>query len=308
MSPAARGLQGDPVARMYQLIYIAGMSAEPTYLPLLRRIANAECNAEVYLSAWAQATPRADVRGVIATVALREGEHTKAFQKRICELGFDVTITEAPETAGKAAIGAAADLTDREKFEKLGLGQRPDPSVPDRWAGYFEDTSIDIGTGELLGRFISEERDSVRMLADCYGALCAEEQPAPASPETAGTAAGDRLDRIEQMLERLLTRLDGAGPVAPVVTEAEFRAGLRRDGYDDEIRITNYEPCTAPGEMHTHDFSARLFVVSGEFILHGESGPRSITAGQCCDVPAGTRHAEASGTPGARVLAGLKHH
>ncbi len=68
------------------------MSTEPSYLPLLRRIANAECNAEAYLSAWAGATPRDDVRQVIATVALREGEHTKAFQKRICELGFQVAI------------------------------------------------------------------------------------------------------------------------------------------------------------------------------------------------------------------------
>ena len=54
------------------------MSTEPTYLPLLRRIAEAECNAEVYLSAWAGATPRDDVRRVISTVALREGEHAKA--------------------------------------------------------------------------------------------------------------------------------------------------------------------------------------------------------------------------------------
>lgn len=289
---------------MYQLIYICRMSAEPTYLPLLRQIANAECNAEVYLSAWAQATPRADVRGVIATVALREGEHTKAFQKRICELGFDVTITEAPETAGKAVIGAAADLTDREKFEKLGLGQRQDPSVPDRWVGYFEDTTIDIATGELLGRFISEERDSVRMLADCFEALGAEEQAARAG----SVSGGDRLDRIEQMLERLVARLDGASPANPAMTEAEFRVGLRRDGYDDEIRITSYEPCTAAGQLHTHDFSARLFVLSGEFILDYEGGPQTITAGQCCEVPAGTRHAEASGMPGARVLAGLKHH
>jgi mannose-6-phosphate isomerase-like protein (cupin superfamily) len=233
-------------------------------------------------------------------VALREGEHSKAFQKRICELGFDVAITEAPETQERAAIGGAADLTDREKFEKLGLGRRDDPSVPDRWVGYFEDMTIDIGTGELLGRFISEERDSVRMLAACYDALCAEEQPA-----AGGSNGGDRLDRIEQLLERLVTRLDGA---APVVTEAEFRAGLRRDGFDDEIRITNYEPCTAPGELHAHDFSARLFVISGEFILNYDNGPQTITAGQCCEVPAGTRHAEASGADGARVLAGLKHH
>lgn len=277
------------------------MNADPTYLPLLRRIANAECNAEVYLSAWAQATPRDDVRAVIAEVALREGEHSKAFQKRICELGFAVTIEEAPETAGRAAIAAAADLTDREKFEKLGLGRRSDPSAPDRWAGYFEDTTIDIGTGELLGRFISEERDSVRKLADCYEALCCEEAPQP----SAGVVVEDRLDRVERLLERVLERLDGA---TPALTEAQFRAQLRADGFDDEIRITTYEPCTAAGELHTHPFSARLYVLRGEFILHDEQGCRSLTAGECCEVPVGTRHAEASGEQGARVLAGLQHH
>lgn len=276
------------------------MTAEPTYLPLLRRIAAAECNAEVYLSAWANATPRDDVRAIIATVAAREAEHTTAFQKRIGELGFDVTIETAPETAARAAIGGAADLTDREKFEKLGLGRRPDPSAPDRWAGYFDDSTIDIGTGELLGRFIAEERDSVRLLADCYEALCDEERPgAPRGTD------GDRLDRIEGLLGRIESLLQG---LAPVPTEADFRAGLRRDGYDDEIRITSYEPSRAADELHAHDFSARLYVLDGEFILHYDDGPKTLTAGQCCEVPAGTRHAEASGEQGARVLAGLRHH
>lgn len=274
------------------------MTTEPSYLPLLRRIANAECNAEVYLSAWAAATPRDDVRQVISTVALREGEHTKAFQKRVCELGYDVTVEEAAETAERASIGAAADLTDREKFEKLGLGQRPDPSVPDRWAGYFNDCTIDITTGQLLGRFISEERDSVRLLADCYAALRAEEDGgAPDDVEA-------RLDRIEQLLGRVLGVLDRTTTTA---TEAEFRAGLRRDGFDDEIRITTYEPGANAGELHAHDFSARVFVLEGAFILRYEDGTQTLTAGQCCQLDAGTRHAEAAGEHGARVLAGLSH-
>ena len=71
------------------------MSTEPTYLPLLRRIANAEANAEKYFEAWAAATQRDDVRAVIATVGLREGEHAKSFQKRVCELGFLMEIDEA---------------------------------------------------------------------------------------------------------------------------------------------------------------------------------------------------------------------
>lgn len=278
------------------------MNAEPSYLPLLSRIANAEGNAEVYLAAWAAATPRDDVRRVIATVALREGEHAKAFQKRVCELGHDVTVQEAPETAGRAAIGAATDLTDREKFEKLGLGQRPDLSVPDRWAGYLEDSTIDIATGELLGRFISEERDSVRLLADCYAALCAEEDGGAGEGAPAGL--GPRLDRIEELLGRVLSQLDQS---TTTVTEAEFRAGLRRDGFDDEIRITPYEPGADAGELHAHGFSARIYVLEGAFTLRYEDGSQTLTAGQCCQLDAGTRHAEAAGEHGARVLAGLRH-
>ena len=275
------------------------MTSEPTYLPLLRRIANAECNAEVFLSAWAAATSRDDVRRVIATVALREGEHTKVFQKRICELGWEVTIVEAPETAGRVAIAGAADLSDREKFEKLGLGVPADLSGPDRWASYIDDTTIDIPTGELLGRFIAEERDSVRMFAECYAALCAEDDTGqqPVSPTEA------RLARIERMLGEIVVRLDGA---AATVTEADFRAGLRRDGFDDEIRITNYEPGVS-GELHAHDFSARVLVLDGEFTLRYENGPQTFTPGQCCQLDAGTIHAECTGGVGARVLAGLKH-
>jgi len=178
------------------------MTAEPTYLPLLRRIANAECNAEVFLSAWAATTPNEDVRQTIATVALREGEHTKAFQKRICELGYDMTIEEADETAERVDIVGSTELSDLEKFEKIGLGTPPDPSVPDRWAGYFEDNTIDIQTGELLGRFISEERDSVRMLADCYQALSTEANGAGSSTSTEA-----RLDRIERSIQELAAKL-----------------------------------------------------------------------------------------------------
>ena len=278
------------------------MEAQPSYLPLLRRIVNAECNAEQYLSAWASATPRADVRQVIATVALREGEHTKAFQKRIGELGFDVSIEEAPQTAGRVAIAGATDLTDREKFEKLGLGTPPDTSAPDRWADYFADTSIDIGTGELLGRFISEERDSVRLLAGCYAALCAEE---------GGPSDSGPMDRIERLLEQLVARLDDAVPVPAAsssTTEAEFRAALRRDGFDDEIRITNYDAGVPGAELHAHEFSARLLVLDGVFILRTEGEPLVLHAGECCNVDAGMRHSESTGDAPARVLAGLKHH
>lgn len=284
------------------------MGTEPSYLPLMRQVAKAECNAEVYFSEWAATTPRDDVRRVITTVALREGEHAKAFEKRICELGFAANIEEAPQTAERVAIAGDANLTDREKFEKLGLGTAPDTSTPDRWASYFDDSTIDIPTSELFGRFIGEERDSVRMLAECYGALCAEGGSTPSKPKkqnSKATKTKARLDRIEHMLEDIALRLD-ADSGQQLVSESDFRSGLRRDGFDHEIRITNYEPGVS-GELHCHEFSARVMVLEGEFILRYEDGPQTFTAGQCCQLDAGTMHAECTSTTGARVLAGLKY-
>ena len=88
----------------------------------------------------------------------------------------------------------------------------------------------------------------------------------------------------------------------------EFRAGLQCDGFDDEIRMTDYAPAVAGGDLHTHPFSARLLVLDGEFILRYESGPQTLKAGECCQLDAGTLHTECTGGIGARVLAGLKHY
>jgi len=66
------------------------MSEAPSYIGLLNRISVAESNAECYLDAWANTTSHPGVRQVISTVALREGEHGKAFAKRLCELGYSV--------------------------------------------------------------------------------------------------------------------------------------------------------------------------------------------------------------------------
>jgi rubrerythrin len=177
------------------------MSHKPSYLGLLNAIAVAEAAAEEYLNCWADATDRDDVRGVLRTVALREGEHAKAFEKRICELGFDLRPKEAdPEPL---RVAAATDLSDREKFEKLGLGREPGDG-PDVFAGMFADTAIDIQTGGLLGRYIAEERDSGRLLRGCYQALCAEDGAGASASDLA--EVNDRLDRIEAALEKLAKR------------------------------------------------------------------------------------------------------
>ena len=83
------------------------MSDKPSYLGLLNAVSNAESQAECYLTAWAEVTPDDGVRHVISTVALREGEHGKAFAKRLCELGYTVLPREDPKFDDKMAIASS---------------------------------------------------------------------------------------------------------------------------------------------------------------------------------------------------------
>jgi|SRR4051812_31922105 len=174
------------------------MSEKPSYVGLLNLISVGESNAECYLDAWANATPHPGVRQVISTVALREGEHGKAFAKRLCELGFNVEPVENPELAEKMAIAASTTLTDKEKFEKLNLCAE-NPAADEFFGNVFRDAEIDIQTGGLLGRYIAEERDSGRMLRACYAELCAE-----GNGSVSTDALDARLTRIEDLLDKLV--------------------------------------------------------------------------------------------------------
>jgi len=185
------------------------MPDKPSYIGLLNAISVAESEAECYLNAWAEVTPDSDVRSVLTTVALREGEHGKAFAKRLCELGFGV-IPKESDAADKLEIASSKTLTDREKFEKLNVGR----SVSDRagendvFVNMFKDTTLDIQTSALLGRYIAEERDSGRMLSGCYNELCQRDEAgngALSSSVAAGLEA--RLDRMETLLEKVCETL-----------------------------------------------------------------------------------------------------
>ena len=52
---------------------------------------------------------------------------------------------------------------------------------PDVFDNFFRDHSIDIRTGELLGRYIAEERDTIRLLQGCCAELTARNAMEPAS-------------------------------------------------------------------------------------------------------------------------------
>lgn len=163
-------------------------SGKPTYLGLLNTISLAESRAYRYLTEWASVTPDPEVREVLLKVAAREGEHGMAFAKRIDELGYHVR--PKTEVGGETPEDTAMDIvrsdrSDLEKLEALGLEKLDTGDEPDVFDGFFRDHTIDITTGELLGRYIAEERDTARLLRGCYEQLRAR-APAPAEPVAAG--------------------------------------------------------------------------------------------------------------------------
>jgi len=177
------------------------MTDKLSYIGLLNAVALAETRAHEYLSAWAEVTTDPDVRAVLVTVAAREGEHGMSFAKRINELGFELRETEDPKHAQRMEI-ARSDRSDLDKLEQLGVLELCTEDGPDIFDGFFRDHTIDIRTGELLGRYIAEERDTLRLLTGCRDALAC--RPAAAAPETAGSAGlEDKIDALTRAVDEL---------------------------------------------------------------------------------------------------------
>jgi len=173
------------------------MSDKPSYLGLLNAIAIGESQAHAYLTEWIKVSPSADVRAVLSKVAAREGEHGMSFAKRINELGYTVLEKDDPGAAKRMAI-ACSDRSDLEKMEALGLGRLDSGDKPDFFDDMFKDHTIDIRTGELLGRYIAEERDSGRVLKDCYQQL-----KAAANGSASSSGDSDRLASLDGKVDAL---------------------------------------------------------------------------------------------------------
>ncbi len=177
------------------------MSDKPSYLGLLNAISLAETRAYQYLSAWIETTNDPDVQCVLRKVAAREGEHGMAFAKRIDELGFELRDRDDPDFAKRMAI-ASSDRSDLKKFEKLGLG-RVEGDVLTIFDNVFADHTIDIRTGELLGRYIAEEFDTARLLRSCHEALRAR-----ASDAENGVAVEQRIAALDTKVDALCRAVD----------------------------------------------------------------------------------------------------
>lgn len=138
------------------------MSDKPSYLGLLNAVSVAETAAYEYLTAWAAVTPHEGVKATLLTVAAREGEHGLAFAKRINELGYNLRPAPVdPKQAERMATACSTEISDYDKMHALGVARIAEDSAksgPDIFDKFFSDHSIDIQTGELLGRYIAEER------------------------------------------------------------------------------------------------------------------------------------------------------
>lgn len=147
------------------------MSTKPSYLGLLNAIALNEARAHEYLHAWIATTTDPEVKKTLRTVAAREGEHGMSFTKRMDELGYEVRERDDQGLRERIEVAGSADISDVEKFERFGLHQLD--KVLCYFDDVFKDHTIDIQTGELLGRYVAEEFDSCRLLRACYEDLVA---------------------------------------------------------------------------------------------------------------------------------------
>jgi hypothetical protein len=141
---------------------------KPKYLGLLNRISNAETAAGVYLRAWADVTPNADLACTLRLVAARESSHGETFCRRISELGFELRKDNDPKGYEILAKLANPNISDLEK-----IGDRDDRS--DNNSDPFAEIRRRIAEGEfdpmtanMLTWYIAEEADSGRRLRECY--------------------------------------------------------------------------------------------------------------------------------------------
>jgi hypothetical protein len=201
------------------------MAEKPSYLGLLNGISIAEGRAADYLEAWCACATDPDLQATLRTVSLREREHSLAFAKRINELGFEVKPNEnIPEFSEQMDI-VTSDCSDYEKAEALGLFKtRAQTDEPDIFSGFFNDATIDIQTGALLGRYICEERDTGRMIAACSAKLKAKHEGADGLGTDRLAALESKLDDVCDAVTQLSTLVAGTANANGKTTKAKTRA------------------------------------------------------------------------------------
>ena len=122
----------------------------------------------------------------------------------MCELGHAVceeTAFQFFKDFDDLVAYIRSDATDAEKVARTSRGERDDGA--DIFTTFFNDTSIDPQTGELLGRYIAEERDSGRRLKAEYDRICAAAGKIPATEITELKACIETLQKELADLKRV---------------------------------------------------------------------------------------------------------
>jgi outer membrane murein-binding lipoprotein Lpp len=134
-----------------------------------------------------------------------------SFAKRINELGYNLRPgPDDPKRAERMAIACSTEISDYEKMHALGVARIAEDAGktgPDIFDKFFSDHSIDIQTGEMLGRYIAEERDSGRRLRACYLAVKVEHEAAGVSDAKPGKRDKD-IRRLEDKIDALCAAVE----------------------------------------------------------------------------------------------------
>lgn len=150
------------------------MAKKPSYIGLMNAIANGERQGHDLFRDWCKATQDAELKPVLHMIAIREMEHSWAFEKRLNELGYDLQPSKNPALSKLTKL-LKSKTDDMKKFAAFGIGTTPAkdkaPAPSDGLLQILSDQTIDPQTGALMGRFICEERDTGRELNKAYKAL-----------------------------------------------------------------------------------------------------------------------------------------
>ena len=191
------------------------MSDKPSYLGLLNAVSLAETAAHEYLTAWAAVTPHEGVKATLLTVAAREGEHGMSFAKRINELGYNLRPgPDDPKRAERLAVACSTEISDYDKMHALGVARIAEDSAksgPDIFDKFFSDHSIDIQTGELLGRYIAEEHDTGRLFKSCYQQLKAAQNGGGSASASELAELNAKVDALCAAVEQLQSTISSNG-------------------------------------------------------------------------------------------------
>jgi hypothetical protein len=168
---------------------------KPSYLGLLNAISLGESAAGVYLEAWANVTPNAELASTLRLVAARERSHGEVFCRRIAELGYTLRPKANPRDAEQLAKLANPNISDLEKVPDA-REEEADPFAEIRRR--ISEGEFDPMTANLMNWYIAEEKDSGRRLREAYD--CVRETSRKGSGKPAAMAAGSPSTDAEAMM------------------------------------------------------------------------------------------------------------